>query len=168
MAETATETKSESSQRPYDVTKHFSDNERITYTFGEQFIEEARIEDTLEPHTDTHISMDDSIVRFKSQNGSSCEELTLNVIGDRASFLYHRIIASSNEGLVKRADLASTLEKMATNAGFKFECCSVHGTPLKLISISGKVPVDNYRAAARLIGTAESMISLYLKDEPSA
>ena len=141
------------------------ENERITLQFAEKFLQATKLNATLATNMSLCTDDEHSGVIFKlPYSGFWFNDISFITDGDFARVDYSRAIAYSNEELLERADLVSTLRKIANNADYKFEQLSLVGNQSKGICMAKTVHLDNYQEFAEAIGSIDRLISLYIGD----
>ena len=143
-----------------------NESARKTYQFAERFIAQTGIEATLYPHSGACIDKKSPLVFFKLPDDGVGNELCFDFEGNVGHVVYSRAVAHSNQELVQRADLYTTLQKVTENAGYGFDHHST-GAVTDSIRVQAPVSQNKYKRFAEFLGTIDKVIGLYLKDAKS-
>lgn len=136
-----------------------------TYSISRKFLKIAGIEGKLDHGS---IMPDPFDLGFKLSDDGE-DDIFFYVDPDRKimSIEYSRTIALTNREMLERADIQTTIQKIAANNGLEFKpyCTtddSVGEPSIRMVMLKGEFPIRNYAQYAEIVGFVDKMIALYL------
>jgi len=140
---------------------------RQAYEFAELFLKYSGLTRIMQLNTLAEACIDDQspMVCFKRSHSPYPNGIAFVVEDGIVEIEYSIPIAASDEDLISKADLVSTIQRIVQNkdSSYKFKIFSCNGNPARGISLHAKVHIQDFMPFAGLVGHIDTIISSYLK-----